>query len=79
MQAIEAIRFDDYTEHPIVPGGPIASVNLISGGFEKASNVVPDSCALDVDLRFSSRLHRRPGAGSRAARDRRLEGPAGAP
>ncbi len=50
VQAIEAIRFDDYTEHPVVPGGPIASVNLIAGGFKL--NVVPDSCALDVDLRF---------------------------
>jgi acetylornithine deacetylase/succinyl-diaminopimelate desuccinylase-like protein len=50
VQAIEAIRFDDCTEHPVVPGGPIASVNLISGDFKL--NVVPDTCTLDVGLRF---------------------------
>jgi acetylornithine deacetylase/succinyl-diaminopimelate desuccinylase family protein len=49
-QAIDAVTFDDCSPHPVVPGQPVASVNLISGGFKL--NVVPDLCTLDVDLRF---------------------------
>lgn len=49
-QAIDQTTFPDCEPHPIVPGQPVASVNLISGGFKL--NVVPDRCDLDVDLRF---------------------------
>jgi acetylornithine deacetylase/succinyl-diaminopimelate desuccinylase family protein len=49
-QAIDQMEFPDCQPHPIVPGQPVASVNLISGGFKL--NVVPDRCDLDVDLRF---------------------------
>ncbi|HEY0247648.1 MAG TPA: ArgE/DapE family deacylase [Gryllotalpicola sp.] len=49
-EAVENIEFDDFTEHPVVPGAPRASVNLISGGFK--INVVPDRCEFEVDCRF---------------------------
>ncbi len=47
---IDSLTFDDCPPHPIVRGQPVASVNMISGGFKL--NVVPDSCSFDVDLRF---------------------------
>lgn len=49
-QAIDELTFDDFAPHHIVPGTPVASVNLVSGGVKM--NVVPDRCHLDVDLRF---------------------------
>lgn len=48
--AIDALTFDDFQPHDVVPGRPTASVNLVSGGVKM--NVVPDRCELDVDLRF---------------------------
>jgi len=50
IPSIDAMRFGDWREHSIVPGSPIASVNMIRGGFKE--NVVPDTCTFSVDLRF---------------------------
>lgn len=47
---IDGLTFDDCPPHPIVRGQPVASVNMIAGGFKL--NVVPDTCSFDVDLRF---------------------------
>lgn len=47
---IDALEFTGWQEHPVVPGGPVASANLIRGGIKE--NVVPDRCTLTVDLRF---------------------------
>lgn len=49
-EAVDRLTFDDFEPHPLVPGRPSASVNLIRGGFK--INVVPDRCELEVDLRF---------------------------
>lgn len=50
IPALDALRFQNWEENPLVPGQPVASVNLIKGGFKE--NVVPDTCVLGVDLRF---------------------------
>ncbi|MBI2369278.1 MAG: ArgE/DapE family deacylase [Deltaproteobacteria bacterium] len=48
--ALDAMQFRGFTPHPIVPGQPIASVNIVRGGFKE--NVVPDTCTATVDIRF---------------------------
>lgn len=48
--ALDALRFGGFVPHPIVPGEPVASVNIIQGGFKE--NVVPDTCTATVDIRF---------------------------
>ena len=50
IKAIDSMTFTNWKPHPVVPGKPIASVNMISGGFKE--NVVPDSCTIVVDIRF---------------------------
>lgn len=50
IKAIDSMTFTNWKPHQVVPGKPIASVNMISGGFKE--NVVPDSCTIVVDIRF---------------------------
>jgi len=47
---IDALDFPDWQPHPVVPYPPVASVNVIQGGFK--ANVVPDRCSITVDVRF---------------------------
>lgn len=47
---IEMLDFPEFSPHPVVPGRPLASVNIIQGGFK--TNVVPDRCSITVDLRY---------------------------
>jgi succinyl-diaminopimelate desuccinylase len=47
---IDAVEFTRWQPHPVVPGGPVASVNLFRGGFKE--NVVPDRATITVDVRF---------------------------
>ena len=48
--AIEAIDFPGWEPHPVVKSPPVASVNVIQGGFKV--NVVPDRCSITVDFRY---------------------------
>ena len=50
IKAIDSMAFTNWKPHEVVPGKPVASVNMISGGFKE--NVVPDSCTIIVDIRF---------------------------
>ena len=50
IKAIDSMTFTNWQPHPIVPGGPTASVNIVHGGFQY--NVVPDRCSITVDIRF---------------------------
>lgn len=50
IEAIDRMTFTNWEPHPIVPGAPVASVNMIRGGFKE--NVVPDRCTILVDIRF---------------------------
>lgn len=50
IQAIDSMSFTNWTPHEVVPGSPVASVNMINGGFKE--NVVPDRCSIIVDIRF---------------------------
>jgi acetylornithine deacetylase/succinyl-diaminopimelate desuccinylase-like protein len=47
---VEALDFPGWEPHPVVPSPPVASVNVIQGGFKV--NVVPDRCAITVDVRY---------------------------
>jgi succinyl-diaminopimelate desuccinylase len=47
---VEALAFPGWEPHPVVPSPPVASVNVIQGGFKV--NVVPDRCAITVDVRY---------------------------
>ncbi len=47
---LDAIEFKAWREHPVVPGGPVASANIVRGGFKE--NVVPDRCTVTFDVRF---------------------------
>lgn len=50
IKAIDSMTFTNWQPHPIVPGNPTASVNIIKGGFKE--NVIPDRCSIIVDIRF---------------------------
>lgn len=50
IPAIDALEVPGVDAHPVVPGSPVASVNMISGGFKE--NVIPDKCSIIVDIRF---------------------------
>lgn len=50
ITAIDSMTFTNWRPHPIVPGRPVASVNMIHGGFKE--NVVPGRCSIIVDIRF---------------------------
>ncbi|NLG78370.1 MAG: ArgE/DapE family deacylase [Firmicutes bacterium] len=50
IPAIDSLDVPGVEPHPIVPGPPVASVNMISGGFKE--NVIPDRCSIVVDIRF---------------------------
>jgi succinyl-diaminopimelate desuccinylase len=47
---IEELSFPGWEPHPIVASPPVVSVNVIQGGFKV--NVVPDRCAITVDVRY---------------------------
>jgi succinyl-diaminopimelate desuccinylase len=47
---IEELSFPGWEPHPVVASPPVASVNVIQGGFKV--NVVPDRCAITVDVRY---------------------------
>jgi succinyl-diaminopimelate desuccinylase len=47
---IDTLDFPDWQPHPVVPHPPVASVNMVQGGFK--ANVVPDRCSITVDVRF---------------------------
>ncbi|HYU21070.1 MAG TPA: ArgE/DapE family deacylase [Chloroflexota bacterium] len=55
---IDAIEFTRWQPHPVVPAGPVASANVVRGGFKE--NVVPDRCSLTVDVRFPPGCHHQP-------------------
>jgi len=48
-QALYDIEFTNWKPHPIVPGVPYISPNIIQGGFKE--NVIPDTCTLICDIR----------------------------
>lgn len=48
-QALYDIEFTNWKLHPIVPGVPYISPNIIQGGFKE--NVIPDTCTLICDIR----------------------------
>jgi len=50
VQAIDSLTFPDCESHPNVPGNPVASVNMIQGGFKE--NVIPNKCKIVIDSRF---------------------------
>lgn len=50
IPAIDGAVFHDFKPDAVVPGTPVASVNMVQGGFKE--NVVPDSCKILVDSRF---------------------------
>ncbi|MBX6350385.1 MAG: M20 family metallopeptidase [Clostridia bacterium] len=50
IPAIDGMTFTGWRPHPIVPGRPVASVNIVRGGFKE--NVVPDRASIVVDIRF---------------------------
>jgi succinyl-diaminopimelate desuccinylase len=50
ITAIDGLYFKNWKPHKYVPGAPVASVNMIRGGFKE--NVVPDECTITVDIRF---------------------------
>ncbi|WP_434511729.1 M20 family metallopeptidase [Desulfitobacterium sp. AusDCA] len=50
IKAIDKMTFTNWQPHEIVPGRPVASVNIVKGGFKE--NVVPDKCTIVVDIRF---------------------------
>lgn len=50
IPAIDSLDVPGVEPHPVVPGPPVASVNMISGGFKE--NVIPDKCSIVVDIRF---------------------------
>lgn len=50
VPAIDSLYVPGVEPHPVVPGFPVASVNMISGGFKE--NVIPDRCSIVVDIRF---------------------------
>ncbi len=47
---IEDLSFPGWEPHPVVASPPVASVNVIQGGFKV--NVVPDRCSITVDVRY---------------------------
>jgi succinyl-diaminopimelate desuccinylase len=55
---IDAIQFKSWSPHSVVPGAPVASANIVRGGFKE--NVVPDRCTLWVDLRYPPGTHYQP-------------------
>ena len=49
-QALDDIEFTGWKTHPIVPGIPYISPNIIEGG--EKENVIADKCTLTCDIRF---------------------------
>jgi succinyl-diaminopimelate desuccinylase len=47
---VEDLSFPGWEPHPVVASPPVASVNVIQGGFKV--NVVPDRCSITVDVRY---------------------------
>jgi succinyl-diaminopimelate desuccinylase len=52
---IEALEFTGWQPHAVVPGGPVASANIIRGGMKE--NVVADRCTVTFDVRFPPGVH----------------------
>jgi succinyl-diaminopimelate desuccinylase len=50
IPVIETLTYSNWQPHPVLPGDPYGSVNLIRGGVKE--NVVPDRCTITVDIRF---------------------------
>ncbi|HYY87772.1 MAG TPA: ArgE/DapE family deacylase [Chloroflexota bacterium] len=52
---LDALEFTGWQPHPVVPGGPVASANIIRGGMKE--NVVADRCTVTYDVRFPPGVH----------------------
>jgi succinyl-diaminopimelate desuccinylase len=52
---LDGIEYSGWQEHPVVPGGPVGSVNIVRGGMKE--NVVPDRCTITMDIRYPPGVH----------------------
>ena len=52
---LEALEFTGWQPHAVVPGGPVASANIIRGGMKE--NVVADRCTVTYDVRYPPGVH----------------------
>lgn len=48
-EALDQMEFTGWKPHPLVPGGPYLSVNMIHGGSKE--NMIPDECSIICDIR----------------------------
>src|SRR5919197_4040543 len=52
---LDAMQFTGWNPHPVVPGGPVASANIVRGGMKE--NVVADRCMVTYDVRYPPGVH----------------------